>query len=359
MSSNPAAQKRIHTLDEILAQPRCWSECLRDLSTAPQLSRAVAMASPEREWLLLGCGSSYYLALAAAATCNWLGLPTRAVPASELLLYPELVMMAGREYLPIMISRSGLTSEVVRAAGVLENGGIKTIAVTCTDGQPLEENSTVALKLLAVREQSTVMTQSFTSMLLALQYLGALSASNEKFCNDLVRLPEQVAEIIELQRKPLRAFVNSNDFADYVCLAQGPLFGIASEAMLKVTESSCSYAQVFHTMEFRHGPKSIVGPETLIAFFLSETSYLSELEVLEEMRELGASTLVIGNRLESRARDAANFAIEMGLEVPEYARLAAYTIWGQLLGVYTGLKKGLNPDSPRNLSRVVVLDGNG
>jgi hypothetical protein len=31
-------------------------------------------------------------------------------------------------------------------------------------------------------------------------------------------------------------------------------------------------------------------------------------------------------------------------------------IWGQLYGVYYGLKKGLNPDSPKNLTRVVELE---
>jgi hypothetical protein len=29
---------------------------------------------------------------------------------------------------------------------------------------------------------------------------------------------------------------------------------------------------------------------------------------------------------------------------------------GQLTGLYTGLRKGLDPDNPRHLSRVVVLD---
>jgi hypothetical protein len=38
-------------------------------------------------------------------------------------------------------------------------------------------------------------------------------------------------------------------------------------------------------------------------------------------------------------------------------RLPAIVIAGQLLGFYTGLKKGLNPDEPRNLSRVVMLEG--
>jgi glucosamine--fructose-6-phosphate aminotransferase (isomerizing) len=125
--------------------------------------------------------------------------------------------------------------------------------------------------------------------------------------------------------------------------------------MLKVTESSCSYAQAFHSLEFRHGPKSIAGPQTLISFLMSETSYDAELELLEEMNALGAATLVIANRVDNRAKRASDLAIELGLQAPEYARLAAFVIWGQLYGVYYGLKKGLNPDSPKNLARVVEL----
>jgi glucosamine--fructose-6-phosphate aminotransferase (isomerizing) len=153
----------------------------------------------------------------------------------------------------------------------------------------------------------------------------------------------------------LRLFVESRSFSDFVFLAQGPLFGIASECMLKVTESSCSYAQVFHSLEFRHGPKSIAGPQMLITFVMSETSYDAEVELLEEMKALGAATMVIANRVDNRAQRASDFAIELGLPSPEYARPAAFAIWGQLYGVYYGLKKGLNPDSPKNLTRVVEL----
>ena len=47
--------------------------------------------------------------------------------------------------------------------------------------------------------------------------------------------------------------------------------------------------------------------------------------------------------------------MELQSDVPELLRPAAYLFAGQLLGLYTGLKKGLDPDNPRNLSRVVVL----
>jgi glucosamine--fructose-6-phosphate aminotransferase (isomerizing) len=356
-ATNISTEPGAHTLSEILSQPQCWDKCLRKLASSEELQAALRRARPGAEWIFVGCGTSYYLALAAASAFNHAGLPARAIPASEVLLYPALALPAGRDTIPVMISRSGCTSEVVRAGRLLERErDLRTIAITCADGQPLEAECSLTLKLLDADEQSTVMTRSFTSMLLGLQYLAATVANDQSLCEALMKLPQETAPLLENIPQQLRAFVEARDFEDCIFLAQGGLFGIASECMLKVTESSCTYAQVFHSLEYRHGPKSVAGPNTLITFLLSEASYDAEVEVLEEMKELGAATVVIANRLEARAEHAADFAIELGLTVPEPARPAAYTMWGQLYGVYNGLKKGLNPDSPKNLTRVVVLD---
>jgi glutamine---fructose-6-phosphate transaminase (isomerizing) len=119
---------------------------------------------------------------------------------------------------------------------------------------------------------------------------------------------------------------------------------------------SCSYAQSFHTLEFRHGPKAIVSPDTLITFIISETGFDAEIAVLEEIKALGGTTLVVANTCNSALRKAADYVVELSLGIPEAARAAASVTPGQLLGFYTGLKKGLNPDEPQNLSRVVMLE---
>ncbi|HSZ62786.1 MAG TPA: SIS domain-containing protein [Terriglobales bacterium] len=356
MKSVEITEKGQHTLHEIVSQPRCWNACLTNLAVSDELRAATRLARSGAEWIFVGCGTSYYLAQAAAASFNYLGLPAYAVPASELLMYPALTLHAGRDYIPVVISRSGRTSEAVRVAQMLEKEhNLRALAITCADGQPLEAACSLTLKLLDADEQSTVMTRSFTSMLLGLQYLAAIVSGNDRFRRALLDLSKQVAPLLEDIPRSLRVFVESRSFSDFVFLAQGPLFGIASECMLKVTESSSSYAQVFHSLEFRHGPKSIAGPDTLITFLMSETSYDAEVELLEEMKALGAATMAIANCIDSRAQRAADFTIELGLQSSEYVRLAAFVIWGQLYGVYYGIKKGLNPDSPKNLTRVVEL----
>src|SRR5437867_6031739 len=81
-----------HSLDEILSQPQCWSASLKDLQQKKTLHTVAKRFAGATEWLFIGCGSSYYVALSAAATMGRLtGLRARALPASEVLLYPDVV----------------------------------------------------------------------------------------------------------------------------------------------------------------------------------------------------------------------------------------------------------------------------
>jgi glutamine---fructose-6-phosphate transaminase (isomerizing) len=356
--SSPSQASGAHSLAEILSQPQFWNGSLEVLRREDSL---VDIRHPFRfatEWLFIGCGSSYYVALAAAASWTMItGMRARAIPASELLLFPDLVLPGSAEVAAVVISRSGRTSEALRAAQLLEQEkNVRTLAVTSTMGQPLERIATATLPFLACDEQSTVMTRSFTSMLIGLQYLAACHAEDATLVNSLAKLPALAVRAMDALPQQIREFVAARQFADYVCLGQGPYYGLACETALKVTEMSVSYAQSFHTLEFRHGPKSIVGPETLVVFLLSERGYDAECDVLQEIKRLGGTTLTITNRADERARAASDLLFEFDFELPELARLAPHVFAGQFAGLYTGLKKGLDPDNPRNLSRVVLLD---
>lgn len=348
----------MHTEAEILSEPRCWLECIGCLKEDKQIDDFIRESASRSDWMFVGCGSSYYLALAAAASWTALtGLPARGVPASELLLFPDLSLIKRSSVRPVLISRSGRTSEVLEAAEYLKSKGIPRLAITCTAGQPLESLSSGTVRLPPADEKSTVMTRSFTSMLLGLQFLAARYANNSRFPEALENVARSLEKTLDAISSQVRSFVQAREFADYVWLGQGPFYGLACEGALKVTEMSCSYAQPYHSLEFRHGPKSIAGPETLIGFLISQTGFEAERKVLEEIKGLGATTLVVVNKADDRIRRLADLLIEFNLpDEDEFARLIPHILPGQLLGLYTGLKKGLDPDSPRHLSRAVILD---
>ncbi len=349
------SQVGAHTIAEILSEPATWKSCLQAIEQSGELQSLNEKLPRNIEWVFIGCGSSFYLAQAASASWSILtGEKSRALPASEITLFPRLFPGPCQ---PVLITRSGYTSEVLQAAEYLETKlRLRTLAITCSTGTPIEKIASHCIQLPAADEKSTVMTRSFTSMLITLQSLAAIRAASREFLDALRKLPDQVAGRLNAIHSTIKSLADSRVFADYVFLGQGPFFGIAQECMLKVKEMSCSYAQCFHTLEFRHGPKAIVSPETLITFIISESGFAAEVAVLEEIKRLGGTTLVVSNAGDSTIRRAADYFVELSLDVPEIARAAASVIPGQLLGFYTGIKKRLNPDEPRNLSRVVMLE---
>lgn len=344
----------LRTLAEIGAQPSAWQRCLKELQHTDLRRLADGRSPLEVEWVFIGCGTSYYLAQAAAFSFSaLLKTATRAVPASEALLNPKLVFPRGaRSYYPVLISRSGHTSELLSVADNLNKEGVPFLAVTC-DGRELMSTTNRVLKLDVV-EESTVMTSSFTSMLLALQYMAATFGGDKEFIDALFQLPQHLERLLEANSRKVEEFAQL-PFDNVAMLGQGALFPIASESALKIMESSSTFAQYFHTLEFRHGPKSIAGPSTLVGALISDAGYNAESSVLLEMKELGSQIFAVVNKAGKKLRAEADLLIELELPVPELARLVIYVVWGQLLGSYRGLEKGLNPDHPKNLSRVVTI----
>jgi glutamine---fructose-6-phosphate transaminase (isomerizing) len=358
MTINEQQYSQSDTWNEILSQGSVWQSIFDELAGSPVPEEILSLARKKREWVFVGCGTSFYLAEAAAISWTILtGIPARAVPASEVLLFPQLLQAGAAEVQAVVISRSGRTSEAVRAATVLRRTlQIATVGITCAQNSELEEACEISIVLRAADEKSTVMTRSFTSMLLGLQILAARQSGNRKFAEELRAMAIQFAPRIRELAGQIEHFVAQRTFADYVFLGQGPFHGIAREAALKVMEMSCSYSQFFHALEFRHGPKSIVSPATCLTFFLSDSAQVAEIEVLEDMKELGGVIVAICNQANLAIRKSSDLVIELDFRGNELALLAPYTVPCQLLGFFAGIRKGLNPDQPKNLTRVVILD---
>jgi glutamine---fructose-6-phosphate transaminase (isomerizing) len=168
-------------------------------------------------------------------------------------------------------------------------------------------------------------------------------------------LPEKTVAWLAANADKIRALGTTRRFVDFVFLGQGVHYWLAQEAALKMTEMSSSYAQAYHTLEFRHGPKSIASADTLITFLFSDAAAEEESLLVAELKKLGAAIFVVANRATPVMRRDADLLIELGLDEPEYARLALAAIPAQLLGLAVGLRKGLNPDVPKNLTRAVAL----
>src|SRR5580658_10028458 len=89
-------QKDVKTLVEIKSQPEVWQRCLKNLGAANLRRLAEGHSPSDLEWVFVGCGTSFYLAQAAACSfSSLLKVAARAVPASEVLFNRDGVFPEG------------------------------------------------------------------------------------------------------------------------------------------------------------------------------------------------------------------------------------------------------------------------
>src|ERR1700737_76873 len=110
------------TLNEIMSQPQVWQKTLEECDSSPVIETILKQTHARTAWLFVGCGSSYYLAEAAAASWSLVtGQRAFAVPASEVMLFPDATLLRMPGLQAVIISRSGRTSEALIACDLFRS----------------------------------------------------------------------------------------------------------------------------------------------------------------------------------------------------------------------------------------------
>ena len=303
MHTSSAAQ--LHTSAEIASQPDCWRRAVA-LATSPEV--VAALPAPGERVAVVGCGTSLFMAQAYARRREDEGQgETDAFAASE---FPY-----GRKYDRVVaLTRSGTTTEVIEVLARLR-ATVPTTVVVGAPGTPVTELADQVVALSFADERSVVQTRFATTALVLLRaHLGE-------------RLDRAVLDAERALAEPLPAdLVGHNQFT---FLGGAPwTTGLAAEAALKMREASLSWAESYPAAEYRHGPIAITDSSSLVWAFGVPPEGLDH-QVDE-----------VGGRWVARDRDPL-------AELVSVHRLA----------VEVALSRGLDPDSPRNLTRSVILDG--
>jgi glucosamine--fructose-6-phosphate aminotransferase (isomerizing) len=288
------------TSREISSQPSVWEQgiALADEARA-------ALAAPGERMLVLGCGTSWFMAQSVAALRERAGYgETDAICASE--------YQPGRPYDRIVaITRSGTSTEVLDALRQAP-AGARRVAVTAVSGEPVDDLTDVRLLLDFADETSVVQTR-FPTTVLAL----ARAALGE----DLSGL---VADGRTALAAPLPAA--PADIDHLVFLGTGWTYGLANEAALKVREAAQAWSESYPAGDFRHGPVAVAGARTLVWTFGAVPAGLDEV-----------------------ARGAGATVHRDGLDP------VAQLVLAQRFALALAAERGLDPDRPRLLTRSVVL----
>lgn len=285
---------------EIASQPACWRQALGVLSRWRE-----ALPREGERVAVVGCGTSWFVAQAYAVLREQadLGL-TDAFAASE--------MPFGRRYDRLLaITRSGTTTEVLDVLAALR-GQCPTVAITAGPATPAQEIAGDSVVLDFADEHAVVQTRFATTTLALLRaHLG----------QDLTGPLAEAEEALVAALPP--GALRRTQFTFLGCRWS---VGLANEAALKMREAALAWAESYPAMEYRHGPVSISGPDSVV-WFLGEPPQ----GLTDEAARTGA--LIVAEPRDPMA------------ELVRVQRLAAAT----------ALAKGLDPDNPRHLARSVVL----
>jgi len=346
----------ILTYPEIMDQHQALVEAREQLNRQQDWVAAYLRDQAFDEVIFIGSGSSYYQAQIMAATFrHWLGRQAYAYPSSDILLFRSHSSTPGRKLL-VGVSRSGESSEVVMAIQSVKNLPDWTICgITCYADSSLGKAVDCLLSPLGA-ENSTVMTKSFSSMTFMMQAAIAQASDSPDYIRQIEAALSIGASIVSQADAMAKQIVEDNGlFKNYIYLGMGPLFGAAQEACLKIKEMSYVWTESYGTLEFRHGPKSIIENGSLVVLLLSEQARSYELKVAEEMKAYGASIVLIAAH-KGADTQFADYVFETGgADLCDDARATLYLPLLQFLGYYTALKKNVNPDEPRNLTQVVKI----
>lgn len=342
-----------YTFTEITTQATAWADALQAFAFLENLLKKDWATLAPKQVLFIGCGSTYYLSLTAAALFQQTtGVPARACPSSEVILFPALTLTAPADTLLVTISRSGTTTETLIAIEKFKQIGGKAVwGITCYPDSPQAQACDLVLPAVAGQEKSVAQTRSFASMLVLAQMmaaaLGGLDASAAK------KLPEMAQQLIEQTGPVMQTLGSRTDIERLYFLGSGPQYGVASEAMLKMKEMSLSHSEAFHFMEFRHGPMSMVTEQALVVGLVSQSAATHEQKVLAQMQSLGGHILNL-SPLAENGHSTRQISLPHGL--PAWVMPVLYLPVLQLLAYYRTAGKGLNPDNPRHLAQVIYLD---
>jgi glutamine---fructose-6-phosphate transaminase (isomerizing) len=344
---------------EIMTQAEAWQEAVDVVHAGAEEVKAFFNRTQPGEVIFAGCTSPYYAGIASAA--YWqsaLGIPSKAVPCSELTQFPSSFYSTRcGEPVMVVLSRSGITTETLMAVEAFEKQfPRRTLLIGCLPGCPLEKMASTSLMIPKGYENSVPQTRSFASMYLAALMIGAMLSGQEKTLQQLEQAPALVDSILQASEPVIARLFDQRWFQNIFYLGSGPLYGVAREATLKMMEMTISDTICVPFLESRHGPRSLIDEKTLVVGLYSRAGLGYEAVVMDELTEKHHATTAAIIPSPDWQTGQVSYSLPVGADWSDDILGLAYLPVTQLMAYYHALAKGVNPDTSRNLTTYIEIE---
>ena len=317
-----------------------------------------------RHVILLGCGSSYNAALYGAAfmkqLCNF--ITVQAIDASE--LQPSDLPKTSDRVAVILISQSGETKDLHRCLALLHNTTLTVGIVNVVDSL-LARDVDCGVYCNSGTEVGVASTKSFTSQVVCLSLVALWFAQNQQtnqslrasvikslrnLSNDYARTLAQV----DRQAKALSETL-LKDTRNMFILGKGCDKYIADESALKIKEISYIHTESYSASSLKHGPFALLDADFPVIIINCEDEHDDKItSCYHEVKARHSPQILISTSTKTSTKTSTNNTIIVPKNKHYGALLALIPL--QLMSYYLSINKGINPDTPKNLAKVVTVD---
>jgi len=345
-----------HFLSDILRQPEELQRTIEYLAEPGRAGRGALEAAASairgaRHVYLTGIGSSWHAALNVGAMLHQHAHPVYLLDADELLrfgVFPKDSAM-------ILISRSGKSTEIVQLVSKARRAGVTAIGITNAPDSPLAKEAHVAI-VVPIAFDHAISVNTYTTLAAAAGILAKAAAGSldSSLVSSLSRSFAETGRAIPGWQAQI---ANSAWLAPHCTtyfLARGTSLGSAYEARLVWEEGVKTPATAMGTGGFRHGPQEIVNKGVRFGIWIDSARMREQdLAVARDLRQLGASVMLIGQNLPA---DAGDLVFQLPATPPEWQFLIDI-IPAQLTAERLSRLSGVDCDTFRLCSFIVEDEG--
>lgn len=323
---------------EIRAQPDVW----RQIATSDKAA-TLANAIGGRDVVLLGSGSSLFMAQLGALALRRRGIRAHALAATE----APLDHAAYRNAVVIACSQSGRSTDLLDALEVLAPSTL--VALTNSPDSPLGHRADVTIDVGAGVEVAVPASKSVSATAAILLWAaGLMSGSHARSANTLTETAEDVRSWLEGPEVEVihEAAQRIAKRRSVVIVSTGYGLPIAHECALKLKEASYIHAEGFSAGEFRHGSAAMLDASCAIIGIVDDVSRNIVNRPMNEATQAEALRYVIGGHLGDIPL--------LGPVVGEAFNTLAWLVAAQMLALHVGRSRYVESDAPRGLTKAII-----